>query len=35
MSELRSIKDDAELEVRRMIRDRGFIINGYLGGSES
>lgn len=34
MSELRDIKEDSELEVRRMIRDRGFISNTYLGGSN-
>lgn len=30
MAELRGIEEDAELEVRRMIRDRGFISNEYL-----
>lgn len=33
MAELRGIEEDAELEVRRMIRDRGFISNEYLGGN--
>lgn len=33
MAELRGIEEDAELEVRRMIRDRGFISNEYLEGS--
>lgn len=30
MSELRAIEEETELEVRRMIRDRGFISNAYL-----
>lgn len=30
MAELRGIEEDTELEVRRMIRDRGFISNEYL-----
>ena len=34
MSELRGIEEDADLEVRRMIRDRGFIKNKYLGGGD-
>jgi len=33
MAELRGIEEDTELEVRRMIRDRGFISNSYLGGT--
>jgi len=35
MAELRGIEEDAELEVRRMIRDRGFISNKYLEGGNS
>lgn len=30
VAELRGIEEDTELEVRRMIRDRGFISNEYL-----
>ena len=35
MAELRGIEEDAELEVRRMIRDRGFISNKYIEGGNS
>lgn len=35
MAELRGIEEDVELEVRRMIRDRGFISNKYLEGGNS
>lgn len=35
MAELRGIEEDAELEVRRMIRDRGFISNKYLERSDT
>lgn len=35
LAELRGIKEDAELEVRRMIRDRGFISNKYLEGGNT
>jgi len=35
MSELRGIEEDTELEVRRMIRDRGFISNKYLEGGNT
>ena len=35
IAELRGIEEDAELEVRRMIRDRGFISNSYLGGTAN
>ena len=35
MAELRGIKEDTELEVRRMIRDRGFISNEYLKGGTT
>ena len=32
LAELRALLEDAQLDVRRMIRDRGFISNSYLGG---
>lgn len=35
ITELRGIEEDTELEVRRMIRDRGFISNTYLGGTAN
>lgn len=35
LEELRGIEEDAELEVRRMIRDRGFISNKYLEGGNA
>lgn len=35
LAELRGIEEDTELEVRRMIRDRGFINNKYLGGTDT
>lgn len=35
LAELRGIEEDTELEVRRMIRDRGFISNSYLGGTAN
>lgn len=35
LAELRGIEEDTELEVRRMIRDRGFINNKYLGGTAT
>lgn len=35
MAELRGIEEDTELEVRRMIRDRGFISNKYLEGGNT
>ena len=34
LSELRGIKEDALSEVRRLIRDRGYIWNSYLEGSS-
>ena len=33
LNELRGLKDDIELEIRRRIRDRGSFNNSYLGGS--
>ena len=35
LDSLLQLEEVTELEVRRMIRDRGFISNSYLGGNES
>lgn len=35
LNELRVLEEDTELEVRRMIRDRGFISNKYLEGGTT
>ena len=32
LSELRALENDAQLAVRNLISDRGYIYNGYLGG---
>lgn len=35
LSELRGLKEDIDLEIRRRIRDRGSFNNSYLGGSRN
>lgn len=34
LSELRSLLEDTEIEVRKLIRDRGYLYNSYLGGNK-
>ena len=35
LDEMMKLEETADIEVRHMIRDRGYILNDYLGGNGS